>query len=285
MFADNIEQILIHIAKEHGYTFKSSQPLAGGDINDVYKVTCEEKNLVLKINDASRFPGMFDAEFKGLELLKSVEAFAVPQPLHSGIFEGSSYLILEYYETGKKAFGFWEDFGKTLADLHLNTKSQFGLDHDNYIGSLPQYNSEKSSASEFYIEQRIEPQVKMAKDNGFSLQTATFYKNCENLIPDEKPALVHGDLWGGNYMSLSNGKPALIDPAVAYAPREMDLAMMKLFGGFDASVFEVYKDHFPVEPGFDERIQLWQLYYLLVHLNIFGAAYLSRCTSIISRYT
>ena len=109
--------------------------------------------------------------------------------------------------------------------------------------------------------------------------------NISAIIPDEKPALIHGDLWGGNYLVNGNGDPCLIDPATAFAPREMDLSMMQLFGGFDKELFNSYKKEFPLESGFEERIPLWQLYYLLVHLNLFGAGYKSQVTSIIKQFS
>jgi hypothetical protein len=111
-----------------------------------------------------------------------------------------------------------------------------------------------------------------------------FYKQVEQLIPDELPALIHGDLWSGNYLVNSENKPCLIDPAVAYAPREMDLAMMKLFGGFDERMFQAYQESFPLENDFEERIPLWQLYFILAHVNLFGGHYYSRAKEIMAYY-
>ena len=125
----------------------------------------------------------------------------------------------------------------------------------------------------------------MAKDRGFHFtDLELFYKNISSEIPNEPPALVHGDLWSGNYMVLKTGNPALIDPAVAFAPREMDLAMMQLFGGFSEEVFRLYDEIFPLENNWKNRIPLWQLYYLLVHLNLFGSGYLSRVQRIVGSY-
>jgi fructosamine-3-kinase len=200
--------------------------------------------------------------------------------------QGKSYLILRYIETANKIPEFWEVFGEQMAALHKTTSSKFGFKTDNYIGSLPQYNKNYSSAAEFYISQRLGPQLEIAKNAGYDLKnTGSFLKNCSEVIPDEPPALVHGDLWGGNFIVNSRGLPCLIDPAVAFAPREMDLAMMKLFGGFDAQLFKHYNSHFPLEPGFEERVPLWQLYYLLVHLNIFGLGYKNSVENIIRQYT
>jgi fructosamine-3-kinase len=126
----------------------------------------------------------------------------------------------------------------------------------------------------------------MARTGGFNLGDPEFlYKKCEELIPKEPPALVHGDLWGGNYLVDNHGDPCLIDPAVAYAPREMDLGMMKLFGGFDKEIFITYHENFPLQGDFEERVSLWQLYYLLVHLNIFGSSYKSQVSAVIKQYS
>ncbi len=126
----------------------------------------------------------------------------------------------------------------------------------------------------------------MASENGFSLgDLSGFYKNISEEIPQEPPALLHGDLWSGNYITNEEGLPCLIDPAVCYGPREMDLGMMKLFGGFPEEVFREYNASFPLQPGWEERIPLWQLYYLLVHLNIFGSSYLPQVKNIIKRFS
>lgn len=229
---------------------------------------------------------MFRAEKLGLEKLAEPGVIDVPKPLKTGEVDSQSYLILEHKESVTKKDDFWEDFGQKMAELHRQTNSHFGLEIDNYIGSLPQYNSKRNSAKEFYIEMRLAPQIEMARKNGFDLNIPeSFYKNCENLIPSEAPSLVHGDLWGGNYLVNDKGQACLIDPAVAYAPRELDIGMMKLFGGFNESFFKAYNEAFPLEPGWKERIPLWQLYYLLVHLNIFGASYKSQVTSIIRKFS
>ena len=156
----------------------------------------------------------------------------------------------------------------------------------NYIGSLLQYNEEKTNASDFYIEMRLKPQLQMAKNRGYDLKISEkFFHNCSSVIPQEKSSLVHGDLWSGNYLVNQSGEVCLIDPAVAYAPREMDLAMMQLFGGFHKDLFAAYQEVFPLEPGFNNRVSLWQLYYLLVHLNIFGAGYKAQVDSIVKRFS
>ncbi len=264
----------------------SASPLSGGDINEVYLLDTDINKLVIKINDASRFPGMFQAEAIGLQELKKSNTFTTPQTLYVRTFKNSAFLILEYIDASKPAKDFWETFGEQLAALHKNSKPFFGFENDNYIGSLPQYNSKVNVASEFFITQRLEQQFMIAHQKGFSFSSLNrFYENITREIPSEASSLIHGDLWSGNYIIDNNGLPCLIDPAVAYAPREMDIAMMHLFGGFEKKVFEVYNEIFPLEIGWKDRIPIFQLYYLLVHLNLFGNSYYKGVKNIVDRYS
>ncbi|MCG2419501.1 fructosamine kinase family protein [Aequorivita sp. F47161] len=278
--------LLQKIASKHNFQLIEEKPLFGGDINQVFLLKCAEGNFVAKINNVSKFPGMFAAEAKGLSLLKSSKSFKIPEILGIGTIENSSYLLMEYMPTGQPNKDFWKVFAENLASLHKTTNDNFGLDHDNYIGSLPQQNDWCNAASEFYITQRLEPQFKMAADKGFHFKKLdVFFKNISEEIPNEPPSLIHGDLWNGNSIISEIGEAVLIDPAVAFAPREMDIAMMNLFGGFSEEVFSNYNAVFPLSKGWKQRIPLWQLYYLLVHLNLFGSGYLQQVQSNISKYS
>lgn len=280
------EQLIYDLEHTTGFKVNSIQSLAGGSINRVYLLDTSEGKRVIKINASAKFPGMFTAEKEGLETLKRAEAFDIPETYSCAEADELSYLLLEYKKEGAQKPDFWKVFGRQLANLHRNTAEAFGFSSNNYIGSLLQYNDHRETASDFYISQRLEPQVKMASKNGFSLgDLSGFYRNISEAIPQESPALLHGDLWSGNYLTNEEGLPCLIDPAVCYGPREMDLAMMKLFGGFPEEVFKAYHVLFPFQQGWEERIELWQLYYLLVHLNIFGRSYLPQVKKIISRFS
>ena len=283
---NKMEQILHKIAQHHQLTILEVLPLAGGDINAVYLLKCDPNSYVIKLNSDLKFPGMFKAEAKGLEVLRNSKSFRVPEVLGYGEIQGRSYLIIDYIDLGIPDNDFWMRFAENLAVLHQTSSLSFGLDHDNYIGSLVQYNKSEKTASNFYIHQRLEPQLKMAYKQGFRLtETESFFKNISEEIPQEEPSLVHGDLWNGNYLVSNLGEAVLIDPAVAFAPREMDIAMMHLFGGFNESLFQEYNEIFPLAPGWHERIPIWQLYYLLVHLNLFGSGYLSQVQSIIKKFS
>lgn len=259
----------------------------GGDINRVYALETSSSPLVVKLNHAEKFPEMFAKEAAGLNLLRSTDSFRIPEIIGYGQVGNYAYLLLEMIETGAKRRNFTEDFAQNLNKLHRHSSRVFGLEYDNYIGSLTQYNfSRLTKAVDFYIEKRLEPQFESAAAKGFSFkQKDSLYRNLEGIIPDEPPALIHGDLWGGNYLTSTDSEPVLIDPAVAYAPREMDLAMMRLFGGFEEEIFTVYNELFPLEKNFSERIKIWKLYYLLVHLNLFGSGYYNSVRNIVESFS
>lgn len=281
-----MEALLQKIANTHSLDLRSSQALTGGDINDVFLLKCTSEQYVVKINSELKFPGMFTAERKGLELLADSASFRIPRVLYSGTIGTYSYLLMEYIEPGSKGPDFWPQFGETLAALHRNSRDTFGLDHDNFIGSLVQVNGSHRQASDFYISERLEPQFRLARDSGkLTINTTEFYGVVSEIIQKEPPSLIHGDLWNGNYMVDSKGIAVLIDPAVSYSIREMDLAMMRLFGGFPESVFSTYNEAFPMESEWRDRMELWQLYYLLVHLNLFGSGYLSQVREVIDQYS
>lgn len=275
-----------HIADQNSFEISTITPLGGGDINEVFLITTPNgEKFVLKLNDALEFPGMFPSEMEGLETLANAGCIKIPKPINFGQFEDKAYLLLEYIPRGKQGNDFWENFGGQMACLHQHTAKDFGFKNDNFVGSLPQKNTWSENAIEFYITRRLAPQLKLAEENKYDLGISKYFiRNISENIPDEPPSLIHGDLWNGNLIITSKGEPCLIDPAVAYAPREMDLAMMKLFGGFDHRLFSAYNEAFPLERGFEERLPLWQLYYLLVHLNIFGKGYLNQVKNIIRRY-
>jgi fructosamine-3-kinase len=274
-----------HLQERFSLNIKSIRALSGGDINEVYLIEDQNKKYVAKINEAHLFPGMFKKEVSGLNALRKTGAIDVPEVLGYGDFETNTYLILDYRESGKASHKFWELFGQAMAALHQTTHETFGFKEDNYLGSLPQYNDNFETASQFYIHQRLMPQFKIAFDKGYVFENLdSFYQRVKELIPNEPPALIHGDLWSGNYLVNSQNKPCLIDPAVAYAPREMDLAMMKLFGGFDDRLFSAYDEAFQLKPDWEKRIKLWQLYYILAHLNLFGGHYYTQAKEIMSQY-
>lgn len=281
-----MQQVLQQIALKNSLTLQDIKPLHGGDINQVFLLKGKKQSFVVKLNDVKQYPSMFQAEAKGLKLLQASESFIIPSIIQEGEIDTFSYLVLSYIKEGQATRNSWSLFAEQLAKLHRCSAENFGLNHANFIGSLNQFNNYENSPSDFYINQRLIPQFKLAQKNGFRFSTLdSLYKNIEGKIPAEKPSLVHGDLWNGNSFFNEKGKPVLIDPACSFACREMDLAMMKLFGGYPDVVFKEYQEHFPLENQWEERISLWQLYYLLVHLNLFGSGYLAQVNNIVTRYS
>lgn len=257
----------------------------GGCINDSFKIITSNGFYFIKQNFADQLI-MFEAERKGLALLQSYCRLVVPEVVGVTTISGKSILILEFLEQAEAASDSNFMLASGLAELHRTTSNQFGLDHNNFIGSLPQSNDPHKSFIDFYIHQRIEPQLRLANQklvkDDFTLFLKLFSK-LEQYLPVEKPALIHGDLWSGNVMFTKEG-PSIYDPAVYYGHRESDIAMAKLFGGFDKEFFEEYNRAYALEKGWEERIDLFNLYPLLVHVNLFGGGYVGQVREILKRF-
>jgi protein-ribulosamine 3-kinase len=248
----------------------------GGCINHGGRLSTKAGDFFLKWNDASPFPGMFEAEANGLHLLKETDVIDVPEVLSHGKVEEFQFLVLEFVESKSKLESYWEILGEQMASLHGITNETFGLDHDNFIGSLPQMNSPKADWIDFFMERRLEPQLKLAINDGkisntIAKQFDTLYDKLPALFPREKPALLHGDLWSGNLITNDDGKPCLVDPAVYFGNREIELAFTELFDGFSNRFYEAYNANFKLEHDYKARKALYQLYPLLVHVNLFDA--------------
>lgn len=264
-----------------GSPIVDARVLSGGDINDAFAVRLATgATAFVKTNDRAD-PAMFPAEARGLAFLDEARALRIPRVLavSSGCDGEPCFLVLEYLPPARRASGFDEHLGRGLAALHRARPPQFGLDHDNYIGRLPQKNEPTRSWHEFYGERRLLPQLRLAVDSGRA--TRKMKDGLERLVgrlPDlvgapEVPARLHGDLWGGNLHVDDRGEPCLIDPAVYGGHREVDLAMMRLFGGFSERCFAAYAEAWPLAFGHEERVLMYQLYPLLVHVNLFGGSY------------
>ncbi|MGM9509673.1 fructosamine kinase family protein [Larkinella sp. GY13] len=262
--------------------------LVGGNVNTAAQVFSSEGLFFVKWNPEENVD-MFEWEARGLDLLRSTEAIYIPEVIGYGKYRDKTYLVLEYIDPVVPKSNYWESFGQSLALLHSHTQSKFGLHFDNYIGSLPQSNTLTDNGITFYIEQRLQPQAGMALYKGLiSKELYTkfqkLYQRLPDLLPVERPALLHGDLWSGNVMVNEQGDAALIDPAVYYGLREAELAFTTLFGGFDERFYDAYDEAFPMEDGFQERIPIYNLYPLLVHLNLFGTGYLSGIERVLNRF-
>lgn len=286
MLSDAILQACIQAT---GSPVERSQPVSGGSINAAYRLETSKGHFFLKVNDAPQAGAMMAADAYGLQLLRQAGPLSIPEVIRQGTVDGQSYLLLAFIEEGKATAAFWQVFGEGLARLHQHTADTFGLDRDNFIGSLPQRNQRHANWADFYREERLRPQVRMATQQnllwpGAEAQFSRLYERLPDLCPQEPPALTHGDLWSGNFLTAADGSPVLIDPAVSYAHREMDLGMSLLFGGFSPAFYEAYEQAYPTAPGFRERAGLYQLYYLLVHVNLFGRSYTGSVQEIVNRW-
>jgi len=256
-------------------------PVSGGSIANACRLETEGGSYFLKWGDAEvarTFPGERD----GLQALNAAESpLHVPTVLATAppTDDRPGFLVMEWINAGHKARRFWEDVGDGLAALHRHTGDEFGFASDNFIGRLPQSNTWMGNWVTFFREERLAPQVDMARDRGrwrtrWDRPLDRLYQRLGDLLPPDPPAsIVHGDLWNGNLMVTALGTPSLIDPAAYYGHREVDLAMTELFGGFEAPMYDAYRAAWPLEPGYDARRPIYNLYHRINHLNHFGAGY------------
>jgi len=262
--------------------------VGGGSIGESLQVVLEsdERCFVKHYQDGP--PGLASAEARGLEWLREAESLPVARV--RAVDDDASLLVLEWIESAPAAADFEEDLGRGLAALHRRGADGFGLPEDNFIGSLPQSNRPHESWPEFYAAERLEPLLRRARDEGrlpdrIVRQGRSLLDRLPSLCGcDEPPARLHGDLWSGNLMVDSAGRPCLVDPAVYGGHREMDLAMMRLFGGFSPRTFDAYAESSPLSAGAQERTALWQLYPLLVHVVLFGGGYAGSVEEALRRY-
>jgi protein-ribulosamine 3-kinase len=280
------DRVINDIEAKLGLKITGHCPVSGGDINSVFHLQTTAGSFLIKINSLDDFSGMFKKEEQGLAAIRNTNTIAVPEVILQSDNGNESYLMMEWIDTQNGDEVSSQTLGRQLAQMHRYTSTQFGFDIDNYMGSLYQSNSWHSTWIQFFIEERLQPMLKMAVDkkelskNDINL-FEELYKKLSALFTEEPPALVHGDLWSGNYLISAAGTPYLIDPAVSYSNREFDIAMTTLFGGFDGSFYEAYIDEFPLQQGWQQRLQLWNLYPLLVHVNLFGGGYATQVRRIL----
>ncbi|MGB4770343.1 MAG: fructosamine kinase family protein [Chitinophagaceae bacterium] len=270
-------------------TIQSLAPLTGSAISQPFLVNTSKGKFFMKRNAALFGLDFFEKEAKGLDMLANAGAMKVARPLFDGKYHQEIYVVMEFLEKGQPQPDFWENFGSSLAAQHQMTHTQYGLDYNNYIGKIPQSNHWHQQWSDFYAEERILKLTRRAVDHhlldpGYASKAENLCGKLSSLIPVEKPALLHGDLWNGNFMVWQNGHVAIFDPAPYYGHREMDLAMSKLFGGFEPAFYEGYQQAFPLQPGFAEREKIHQLYPLLAHLLLFGGHYRKDVETILENF-
>jgi len=277
------------------------ETLLGESISTLKKVSggCIAESQIIKTEAGESYflkthggnSDMFLKEAHGLVELSKSNCFRIPKV----ILTDGDFLLLENIEQGRKDKNFFNEFGKAFAKMHHHRNENFGFFEDNYIGATPQYNiaiaSEKTNWAEFYFQKRLMPQLKIAEQK--KLATPDLVKGImkiENRLNEilsgsnELPSLLHGDLWGGNYLCSRSGEVVLIDPAVYYGHREADLAMTKMFGGFSPEFYQSYQNEYPLPEGWEYRQNIYLLYHALNHLNLFGFGYYSQCMQLLRAY-
>jgi protein-ribulosamine 3-kinase len=287
------DELKYNIESESGGRIVEVSRISGGSINSAYRIGMDDGNVCFVKTNSGHLYDMFRTEARGLGLLREAcRGIRIPDVRGVGVTAGNelSWLMLEYIENGSPGTSFFRNFGEYLAGLHRNSSPCFGLDHDNYIGRLEQSNTGHDSWSVFFAQERLLPQLKSAVDNG--LLPSSISRNFDILIaglddifPPEPPALLHGDLWGGNYLCDGNNTPVMIDPAVYYGHREMEIAFTRLFGGYDPDFYAGYHEAWPLENGHEQRVDICNLYPLLVHTNLFGSSYAGQVKAIIRRFS
>jgi protein-ribulosamine 3-kinase len=278
------------IENYRGLAVKKTESLSGGCISNAYKITFEDNlSYLIKVNE--HFPAdMFIKEAHGLQELRKSNAIKIPEV----ILYNHKFILLEFISGATKKKDFFEEFGRKFAQMHKHTAEEFGFYEDNYIGSTPQININNESTknwTSFYFNNRLLYQFKLAERNGytdieFRKVFAKIADKIESILEgsDETPTLLHGDLWSGNYMADEKGEACLIDPAVYYGNREADLAMTKLFGGFPGSFYQSYNEAYPLKEGWEYRENIYMLYHVMNHLNIFGRGYISQALQLMKYY-
>ncbi|WP_158259152.1 fructosamine kinase family protein [Flagellimonas meridianipacifica] len=279
-----------HLETVLGSPIKGSKSVSGGDIANAYVIEIASNRFFLKTSSKPWAEQLFISESRNLKQLEATHTIKVPKVYAEGIFDQTGYLILEFIESKTPNSSDFERLGHELAELHLVPQPDvFGFQFDNYIGHLSQNNTIEKDWSVFYVQHRIIPQIQMAKEKGLFSKgdippRENLEKTCTSLIGQVKPAILHGDLWGGNFLIAKDGTPVLIDPSTYIGHSEVDLAMSRLFGGFGPSFYSAYHKLILPHPKQKELTELYQLYYLLVHLNLFGSSYRTSVLATINKY-
>ncbi len=284
MLPQAIQNFINSLHQESIHQFSS---VGGGSINETYRYAVGDEEFFIKYNN--EVEGIIEKEVDGLKAITKLNCIATPEVIAFEKMDGYEVLIMSYIQGGLKTAIAWENFGKQLAAMHQNPAPYYGWHQENFIGSLPQSNEKMDDFIEFFIHQRLKPQIRLAQQHQYfaSKELSLFedlFQKLDTILPDTEPSLVHGDLWSGNFMIGEKGTPYLIDPSIHYNFRETDIAFTHLFGGFDSKFYDSYHHHFPLEPGFQDRISLYNIYPLLVHLNLFGRGYYSSVMNNLNRY-
>jgi len=264
-------------------------PVSGGDISSAYVLDTASDRIFCKLNSSPVAKAMFMAEMEGLQAIAKTKTIKTPAVFGVHELEKGACLLMEYIPSKSPRTRDWELLGVQLAAMHQTGSNYYGWENSNFIGNLPQANQKDDNWATFYAKRRLIPQFEAAVAQAYlGVDEVPGPEKIISVIasccPDVKPSLVHGDLWSGNYLISEYGVPYLIDPAVYFGHHEIDLSMSRLFGGFDSPFYAAYFEINPAQPGETNRMEIYQLYHLLVHLNLFGKAYYSSVKEILHRH-
>jgi fructosamine-3-kinase len=282
--------LLQHLSSHCGWQLQAQHllPLGGGSINEVFRISGAHKHsFVVKVNSATKFPQLFAREATGL--LALAPFVQTPAVLAQGEVDGFQYLLMEWITEETPTAAFWKQFGTAMAALHTVQAPSFGSFENNYMGAVPQDNRDARDWSVFFAQRRLMPLADKCAEKGLlDKKDCSMIEQVCKILPhifsSEPPALLHGDLWSGNFLCSSGARPVLIDPAVYYGHPSVDMGMTTLFGGFDTLFYEAYHYHKPLPPKYKEEWELCNLYPLLIHLLLFGSGYLGSIRQTLQRF-
>lgn len=286
------DDVIRAVEAELGTVIIGHTNVGGGCIANTTRLQVETGHLFLKWS-RDEVARTFPPEAAGLRALREADPpLRIPEPTAVKEREGGApgFLVMEWIESGRKPQAFWADFGRGLAELHRHTSDRYGFGRDNFIGRLPQTNDWSDDWVHFFRTHRLARQVKMARErkrwrSSWDGQMDRLTHRLADILPSHPDAsILHGDLWGGNFLVAQSGRAALIDPATYFGHRETDLAMTRLFGGFDPEFYAAYEEAWPLEAGHEERFEIYNLYHIINHLNHFGSGYAAAVERILSRY-
>ena len=283
-----MKKLLLYITQKIDYPILHFSALSGGDISAIYLLETSYQKFVLKTNKSPQALAMFQAEQVGLTAIAATATIKTPTIYLCETHQNIAFLLMEYVPSKKPSEKDFERLGYALGQLHQATNHTFGWQEDNFIGSLNQSNTNHNSWLDFYIKERLHPQFQLAlktqllTKKEIPTQESLFQKGTP-LFKDIQPVLLHGDLWSGNYLIAKNGIPYLIDSATYYGHSEVDIAMTRLFGGFGQAFYDAYHELHPLQTTSAIRQDWYQLYYLLVHLNLFGRGYYRQVKRVLAR--
>lgn len=276
------------ISSASGEDFKvlDSRSVAGGCINEAHYLQGEKKAFFVKLNRIERL-AMFEAEAAGLRAIRATGTLRAPEPIATGADTQHSFLVLEHISFAGPQAAADARLGKLLAAMHRHSSDAFGWEHDNTLGSTPQLNCWTQDWLTFLRQYRFGPQLTWARNAGLATTTTDRAEKLMEVLPalfanyHPQPSLLHGDLWSGNRATDSSADPVIFDPAVYYGDREADIAMTRLFGGFASGFYQAYQDSWPLDPGYGTRKDLYNLYHILNHFNLFGGGYARQAQTLI----